>query len=98
MESIEVIPRPPAQKWRDARQYIPVVVFILSVFSISRIWREHVIPHAYADRTAVAIQSSDSTRDGKLVRAERLQERVFHFFAIFSHNLASSVVTQDQKR
>lgn len=45
MESLPVIPTPPAQRWREFRvRYVPPVIFLLVAAAIFLIWRENVLP------------------------------------------------------
>src|SRR5688500_5451925 len=45
MDQLPVIPTPPGQKWREFRiRFLPLLVFICTVGSITYIWREHVTP------------------------------------------------------
>lgn len=45
MDQLPVIPTPPGQKWREFRiRFLPLLVFLCTVGSISYIWREHVTP------------------------------------------------------
>ena len=65
--SLEPIPTPVAERWKDFRiQVVPVIVFCLAAFFVSRIWRHQLVaPQAVGQFEAVQAQVT-SPQPGRL--------------------------------
>jgi multidrug resistance efflux pump len=94
MESLPVIPTPPAQRWREIRiRYLPPVLFFCVAVAIFCIWREHVLPPTLLGQVQAVRAEVISPDDGVVTNIF-----VTEFQKVRAGEVIAEVISSDSKR
>src|ERR1043166_6025582 len=94
MESLPVIPTPPAQRWREIRvRYLPPAIFLGVAVAIFCIWREHVLPPILLGQVQAVRAEVISPDDGVVTNIF-----VTEFQKVRAGEVIAEVISSDSKR
>jgi len=93
MNSLPIIPTPPAQRWKDFRLHgLPVIGFALVAASIFFLWNHTLAPGTFTGEVEVVQENVASPRPGQLVDLS-----VEQFQPVKAGDVIARVITTDPK-